>query len=199
MLAIIRIPDSVVYMSRLTCVYDTYSKSPWQMLRRDEELRNDIYQDVERCLQEHEFFQDDTVKRKMLDVLFIYSKLTPDLGYRQGMHELLAPILWVVDQDAVEPGSLERSNPEGEDDELMLHCLDAAYVEHDSFMLFCSVMQTARIYYEYGEQRSASGQAEVIPIINRSQVVQDDLLAVVDRELAEHLQAIEILPQIYLT
>lgn len=169
------------------------------MLRRDEELRNDIYQDVERCLQEHEFFQDDTVKRKMLDILFIYSKLTPDLGYRQGMHELLAPILWVVDQDAVEPGSLERSNPEGEDDELMLHCLDAAYVEHDSFMLFCSVMQTARIYYEYGEQRSASGQAEVIPIINRSQVVQDDLLAVVDRELAEHLQAIEILPQIYLT
>ena len=32
----------------------------------------------------------------MMDVLFCYVKEHPDLGYRQGMHELLAPILFVL-------------------------------------------------------------------------------------------------------
>ena len=32
----------------------------------------------------------------MLDILFCYAKEYPDIGYRQGMHELLAPILFVL-------------------------------------------------------------------------------------------------------
>lgn len=135
----------------------------------------------------------------MLDILFIYSKLNPDLGYRQGMHELLAPILWVVDHDAIDTTSLESSSSAAEDNSLMLQCLDGAYIEHDSFMLFCCVMQTARIYYEYSDQRSENGSVEVIPIVSRCQHIHEDLLAVADQRLAEHLQAIEVLPQIFLT
>lgn len=137
----------------------------------------------------------------MTDVLFIYTKLNPDLGYRQGMHELLAPILWVVDRDAIDPNSLERigSTEKEDDDDLMLHLLDANYVEHDSFTFFCSVMQTARVYYEHGEQRSASGTMDVIPIVHRCQYIHQDILSVADLELADHLQALEILPQIFLT
>lgn len=162
-------------------------------------MRAEISQDVDRCLQENAFFREPATKAKMLDILFIYSKLNADLGYRQGMHELLAPILWVLDQDAIDKTSLETAEPAAEGDNLMLQCLDAAYVEHDSFMLFCSVMQTARIYYEHDDQRSANGNMEVIPIVNRCQHVHKDLLAVADCELAEHLQAIEVLPQIFLT
>ena len=132
----------------------------------------------------------------MTDVLFIYTKLNPDLGYRQGMHELLAPILWVVDRDAIDPSSLEKDD---NDDDLMLHLMDSSYVEHDSFTLFCSVMQTARVYYEHGEQRSASGTIDVIPIVHRCQYIHQDILSVADLELADHLQVLEILPQIFLT
>ena len=32
----------------------------------------------------------------MLDLLFIYCKENPELGYRQGMHEVLAPIIFVL-------------------------------------------------------------------------------------------------------
>lgn len=178
-----------------------HTKSPWQTLRRDEQMRADISQDVERCLQENFFFREPATKAKMTDVLFIYTKLNPDLGYRQGMHELLAPILWVVDRDAIDPNSLERigSTEKEDDDDLMLHLLDANYVEHDSFTLFCSVMQTARVYYEHGEQRSASGTMDVIPIVHRCQYIHQDILSVADLELADHLQALEILPQIFLT
>ena len=32
----------------------------------------------------------------MLNILFCYAKENLDVGYRQGMHELLAPILFVL-------------------------------------------------------------------------------------------------------
>ena len=32
----------------------------------------------------------------MLDILFCYAKNNPDISYRQGMHEILAPILFVL-------------------------------------------------------------------------------------------------------
>ncbi|KAL2014643.1 hypothetical protein VTN00DRAFT_2168 [Thermoascus crustaceus] len=174
-------------------------ESPWQSLRRDEAIREEIYQDVERCLQENFFFREPSTKLKMLDILFIYSKLNPDLGYRQGMHELLAPVLWVVERDAIDKESLKSSGPNEKFNELMLQSLDADYIEHDSFTLFCSIMQTTRVYYEHGNQRSSNGQAEVPPIVSRSQHVLQDLLMAVDPELAEHLHAIEVLPQIFLT
>lgn len=38
------------------------------------------------------------------DVLFVFCKLNPDVGYRQGMHEILAPVLWVVETEAIDLG-----------------------------------------------------------------------------------------------
>ncbi|KAE8399731.1 rab-GTPase-TBC domain-containing protein [Aspergillus pseudonomiae] len=175
------------------------AESPWQTLRQDEQMRADISQDVDRCLQENFFFREPATKAKMTDILFIYAKLNPDLGYRQGMHELLAPILWVIDRDAIEEASREGVDHTEEDDSSMLQLLDANYVEHDSFTLFCSVMQTARVYYEHNRQRSASGQMDVVPIVNQCEHIHNDLLTTTDLELADHLQALEILPQIFLT
>lgn len=170
-------------------------KSPWQTLRYDEKLRAEISQDVDRCLQENLFFREPATKAKMVDILFIYCKLNPDLGYRQGMHELLAPVLWVVDRDAVDG----KSDGQVDGDGPILQLLDASYVEHDSFSLFCSVMQNARVYYEHTDQQTTRGQANTIPIVSRCQHVHNDLLMAVDPELAYHLQALEILPQIFLT
>ncbi|KAJ6137877.1 hypothetical protein N7471_004363 [Penicillium samsonianum] len=174
-------------------------QSPWQTLRHDETLRTEILQDVDRCLQENFFFQEPDTKSKLTDILFVYSKLNPDVGYRQGMHELLAPILWAVDRDSVKPhpGGLNGNKDKSEG--LMLKLLDAQYVEHDSFTLFLSVMQTARIYYEHGETRSANGQMDVIPIVDRCHYLHKEALAIIDHELSEHLEAVDVLPQIFLT
>lgn len=134
---------------------------------------------------------------KLTDVLFVYSKLNPDVGYRQGMHELLAPILWVIDRDSAQRSSENPDNDKA--DGLMLDLLDPNFVEHDSFTLFLCVMQTARIYYEHGETRSANGQIDLIPIVNRCQYLHKEALMIIDHELAEHLQAVDVLPQIFLT
>lgn len=135
----------------------------------------------------------------MTDVLFVYSKLNPDVGYRQGMHELLAPILWVIDRDSVESPAQGITSSTAKEDRLMLDLLDTSFVEHDSFTLFLCVMQTARIYYEHGETKSANGQADVIPIVSRCQYLHQEALTIIDHELADHLHTVEVLPQIFLT
>lgn len=160
-------------------------------------MRAEISQDVDRCLQENLFFQEPSTKLKLTDILFIYSKLNPDVGYRQGMHELLAPILWVLDRDSVQRPVDDLTDDGFES--LMLDMLDPKFVEHDSFTLFLCVMQTARIYYEHGEGRSGNAKNNVIPIISRCEYLHQEALMIIDHELAEHLQSVEVLPQIFLT
>lgn len=177
------------------------SQSPWKALRHDEATRAEIYQDVERCLQDNCFFREPSTKSMMLDILFVYSKLNPDLGYRQGMHELLAPIIWVVERDAV---AFEQSSKKSQVDRtvgdgIMLQLLDANYIESDSFNLFCSVMQVARPFYEHTDNTMVNGQPEIAPIVGRSQFIHNELLMDADQELATHLNNIDILPQIFLT
>jgi TBC1 domain family member 5 len=108
-------------------------------------------------MQDNFFFREPSTQKKLLDILFIYSKLNPDTGYRQGMHELLAPILWVVDCDAVDARSLRdgATGEEIESENLMLEIVDAAFVEHDAFNLFCALMQTTKAFYEVGDSKTS--------------------------------------------
>ena len=134
----------------------------------------------------------------LLDILFVYCKLNRDIGYRQGMHEVLAPILWVVSRDAIDPSGLEKEETGLE--ELALSCLDYSYVEHDVFTLFGTVMRTVRTFYETGtgSEQATSGLLNNSPIVERSKRIHEHYLHQTDPELAEHLTAIEVLPQIFL-
>jgi len=142
-------------------------------------------------MQENYFFREPTTQKKLLDILFIYAKLNPDTGYRQGMHELIAPILWIVQHDAVDKATVPNVEREREGSAFMLEAMDHQYVEHDAFSLFCAVMQNAKAFYEVGANGDSS------PIIARSRRIHDDMLAAIDPELALHLQVVGILPQIY--
>lgn len=107
------------------------------------------------------------------------------------MHELLAPILWVIQQDAVDATAVPDANKTGEGIDFMMQALDDKFVEHDAFNLFCALMQTAKAFYEIGENKDSS------PIIAQSKRIHDDILTAIDPELALHLHVIGILPQIY--
>ncbi|KAI5289340.1 hypothetical protein KEM55_008839, partial [Ascosphaera atra] len=174
-------------------------QSPWQALRQDEALREEIYQDVERCMQDNYFFRDPKTKARMLDILFVYAKLNPDLGYRQGMHELLAPILWVVEGEAIRDG--EESQEQLEQDSLLFETLDCRHVESDSFTLFSAVMSNAKALYEHGDGVNGrpADPSYVSPIVARSRRIHQVLLNRVDPELSVYLEQAEILPQIFLT
>ena len=126
----------------------------------------------------------------MLDILFVFCKLNPDLGYRQGMHELLAPMLWVVERDAVNLGQSSKAMGE---DAVIRAVYDADHIEHDAFALFGQVMQNAKSFYEQTTHASADN-----PMVLRSKRIVFEMLAKVDRELAAHLEKLDIMPQIFL-
>ncbi|KAG0652171.1 TBC1 domain family member 5 [Hyphodiscus hymeniophilus] len=181
--------------------------SPWNTLRQDEEMRAEIFQDVERCMPEEPYFRTPRTQRMMLDILFIFCKINQDVGYRQGMHELLAPILWVVEQDAIDCGNDGDRNSESKEDELLSQTLDSACVENDAFTLFSLIMRSAKSFYELAEpdRRSSilsSGtvttQPGASPIVERSKQIHEVYLARLDPGLAKHLTDIEVLPQIFL-
>ncbi|RMZ91393.1 hypothetical protein DV736_g1374, partial [Chaetothyriales sp. CBS 134916] len=165
--------------------------SPWSMLRQDEEARAEIFQDVTRTYQDISFFKEPETQRKLLDILFIFSKLNPDTGYRQGMHELLATLLWAINEDAVDESSVLPAEREKDGAQLMIDTLNSRWVEADAFTLFCAVMQSVKSSYETGENKDSS------PIIGRSRKIHEELLAMYDPELALRLQVIGVLPQIY--
>lgn len=143
---------------------------------------------------DYDYFRSEKVQKQMLDVLFVYCKLNEDMGYRQGMHEIVAPILWVVDNDAVQASFEEVS----EDEKYMLEALDPAYVEHDTFSLLQAVMHSARPWYELGEDSDDAGRKGNSPIVEKSRVIHEDLLMAVDPQLARHLKELEVLPQVFL-
>ncbi|KAI4222635.1 MAG: hypothetical protein L6R36_005995 [Xanthoria steineri] len=174
--------------------------SPWTILRHDEELRAEILQDVERCMPENLYFREPATQSMLLDILFIYCKLNPDVGYRQGMHEVLAPILWVISRDAVDlkvsSPTFDEQNPKHR---LIGECFDGRFAEHDTFTLFGIVMQTVKSFYEVGTIPALSSSApSSSPIVERSRRVHEVYLHQADAELATHLTSIEILPQIFL-
>ncbi|CAK7207909.1 hypothetical protein SEUCBS139899_010724 [Sporothrix eucalyptigena] len=193
-------------------------ESPWDTFRRDELIRAEILQDVRR-LPDDPFYHQEEIQTLILDVLFVFCKEHPDAGgYRQGMHELLAPIVHVLDEDAIESSSL-RSAPAPEDAD-MTEMLDACFIEHDAYAIFVKVMSKARAFYEMntstpqlanhetgttGDLLSPLGATvnsaigvEESAIVELSKEIHEGTLMKVDPELATHLKNIDILPQIFL-
>ncbi|KAJ4392411.1 hypothetical protein N0V85_007078, partial [Neurospora sp. IMI 360204] len=165
--------------------------SPWELVRKDELIRSEILQDVQR-LPDDPLYHQDSVQAMILDILFLYCKLNPGVGgYRQGMHELLAPIVHVLTQDALDRKTVAADKEVGP---LMLDMLDSAYVEHDAYTIFSMLMARASAFYEVGSDKTG----EQNTIVEKSRHIHDELLMQVDPELASHLREIEILPQIFL-
>lgn len=86
----------------------------------------------------------------MVDLLFIWCKLTPEIGYRQGMHELIAPLLWAVDFDSLSPPRFSDDDEDDEDDRSLAHLvLSRNHVEHDTWQLFSTLMKSAKAFYDF--------------------------------------------------
>ncbi|KAF7879276.1 hypothetical protein EAF04_000473 [Stromatinia cepivora] len=187
---------------------DDDEHSPWNTLRKDEEIRAEIFQDIERCMPEEPYFRQADTQRFMLDVLFVFCKINQDVGYRQGMHEILAPILWVVERDSIDSGDINGDTSESEtssSDSIMKQCLDRKFIEHDAFTLLSLVMRSAKSFYELGDPGQKTPQNGIgtpqngaSPIVERSRRIHEVYLARLDPQLAKHLTDIEILPQIFL-
>ncbi|CAD5181067.1 unnamed protein product [Musa acuminata subsp. malaccensis] len=74
--------------------------SNWGRFFRNAELRKMVDQDLTRLYPEHHgYFQTPLCQAMLRRILSLWCLQHPEYGYRQGMHELLAPIVYVLHAD----------------------------------------------------------------------------------------------------
>nr|CAB3471075.1 unnamed protein product [Digitaria exilis] len=74
--------------------------STWGKYFRNAELEKMLNQDLSRLYPElGDFFQTSSCQSMLGRILLVWSLRYPEFGYRQGMHELLAPLLYVLHAD----------------------------------------------------------------------------------------------------
>ncbi|KAF4124219.1 TBC1 domain family member 5, partial [Geosmithia morbida] len=176
--------------------------SPWDTARHDGAVRAEIQQDVQR-LPDEVNYHDGGIQTLILDVLFVYCKSYPDRGgYRQGMHEILAPIVHVLETDSIDATA---SGGAASVDEELVELVDASFLEHDAYIIFSSLMENAQSFYAVGDAAAktqpgamSSREQQTSSIVERSKFIHEVCLRKVDPELASHLINVEILPQIFL-
>ncbi|KAI0637423.1 hypothetical protein C8Q77DRAFT_1097485 [Trametes polyzona] len=187
-----------------------HDENPWREWFTAMELRKTILQDVERTFPDIAYFRDAEVQAELTNILFLYSTMHPDIGYRQGMHELLAPLYYAVDYDSIPAGAKDTLDPA-----LKEFCAHQ-WVAADSWLLFSAVMKGAGRWYEWQEGKTqpdpsplpshvqlnvAAGDARVkpyiAPIVEACNRVQSVFLKGVDPELWKAMQSAGIEPQIY--
>ncbi|XP_022755470.1 uncharacterized protein LOC111303458 isoform X2 [Durio zibethinus] len=74
--------------------------STWGRFFRNAELEKMVDQDLSRLYPEHgSYFQTPGCQGMLRRILLLWCLTHPEFGYRQGMHELLAPLLYVLHVD----------------------------------------------------------------------------------------------------
>jgi TBC1 domain family protein 5 len=211
--------DDVIATSSQTQAQDPLSQSedsPWNQYFRNAELQKEINRDLERTYPEHEFFQTDATRGNLNRILFVYAREHPDVMYRQGMHELLAPIYYVVHEEARTPPPVVAGDAaESEAAAALRVILDPQYIEHDSFALFTALMHNAAEFFlsarpapkaqqqqqqdaiDGSGKKSPSAEQEPTPIVRRCRRIHHVLLKSKDPRLYDHLVTCNIEPQLY--
>jgi len=164
------------------------ASSSWSKYFENETLRKTILQDVERTYPEYTYFQQQWVKDMMMGILFIYSKENPDVSYKQGMHELLAPVIYMLDQEkiVVQNGSV------------LGQLMDKNRIEDDAYIIFERLMKTTGSWFISHTKEKTNGHAVDSPILVKCQYIYNSILKAKDPGLYSYITSLKIEPQLFL-
>ncbi|GER41781.1 Ypt/Rab-GAP domain of gyp1p superfamily protein [Striga asiatica] len=87
-----------IFLNNMVCM-EVYSM--WGRFFRNAELERMVDQDLTRLYPERiGYFEESSCQAILRRILLLWCLQHPEYGYRQGMHELLAPLLYVLHADA---------------------------------------------------------------------------------------------------
>ncbi|EFJ27576.1 hypothetical protein SELMODRAFT_441343 [Selaginella moellendorffii] len=83
--------------------------SVWGKYFRNAEIERVIDKDLSRLYPEHgSFFQGSGCQAMFRRILLVWALIHPQLSYRQGMHELLAPLLYALHVDVMQLSQIKK-------------------------------------------------------------------------------------------
>lgn len=153
-----------------------------------------------------EYFDIPETQQIMRNVLLVWAGLHPSPGYRQGMHELLASLMWSLKSEQECLVLIPSEHPVG--GTLLVGGTGAGSIvlETDSFLLFDALMEGLLPIYEVHSNtpsNTSSGRIKANGTDNPSGLqelcasMQGERLQAVDPKLHQHLQQLDICPQLY--
>lgn len=195
-------------------------KSIWNQHFCDQELCAVIKQDVVRTFPGIDFFRKPDIQEILVSILFCYARENPDMCYRQGMHEIIAPILFVIHSDHQAYRHYCEMNKNGEVCSVLEVLLDDNHMEEDAYLLFSHVMTEIEHFYRVNDVRpTATGYFPVSPypsvehspeeivvpeqscqldnrqdveVIGQLNIIREQILAKADPVLYNHLMQLDI-------
>ncbi|EAT41116.1 AAEL007211-PA [Aedes aegypti] len=120
-------------------------QSLWNQHFCDQELCAVIKQDVVRTFPGVDFFRKQHIQEMMINILFCYARKYPTMCYRQGMHEILAPLIFVIHSDQQALEHIRELHPDV--DQNLIAVLDPNHIEKDSFAVFSKIMDKIASFY----------------------------------------------------
>lgn len=137
--------------------------SKWNQHFRDTELRQLIKQDVVRTNPNVDYYHKPEVQETMINILFCYAREFPSICYRQGMHEILAPLIFVLHCDLQAMCHIQEETTISLDP-ILVTILNPNYIEEDSYFLFCQIMNSLELFYRINDMTiTESGQLTNLP------------------------------------
>ena len=162
--------------------YDNYKS----ILNEEEfELLNLIKNDIKRTFQEDEIFKLDIVKKKLVTILYIYSKENPELGYQQGMNDICGVFLYVLYKDFYLKSGFEK-------DELtsmysLIHS-NNVYLEYDTYLIFNKFMQKGSLqFFLYNKPIYKENILGSKTVEEKMKLTIEDILSTKDSELKKRI------------
>jgi len=129
------------------------------------------------------------VKDMMIEILFIYSKENTEVSYKQGMHELLAPVIYMLDQEKMTVS----------DGSILSLLMDANHLEHDAYIIFEKLMKNTGCWFiskmTNGKDKKAEKES---PILQKCQHIYHKILKSKDPGLYSYISSLKIEPQLFL-
>lgn len=184
--------------------------SPWCQFYQYKDLKENINQDVQRTCQDIPFFRQTHILDLLLKVLYIHGRhYEKTIPYRQGMHEILAVIIYLIHNESVQVNEYSESN------ELMKKLYDPKYLAHDSFAIYEKILEHLQRYYDFKpgntprrksmltqEKTQAIFQKSLTASLSTSDIVSEvqkiyERLYLFEPHLYQKLEELSIEPTIY--
>ncbi|EGV63289.1 hypothetical protein PSN45_004439 [Yamadazyma tenuis] len=114
----------------------------------DSELLRTIILDIDRLFPGEEYFNNRFYKQQIIEILYVWAKCNPRIGYKQGFHEILGLIYINFRKDSV---SIPNTNTFCSEDIRILSLFDVKYLCHDLFTVFNKFMVNTSIISHFYE------------------------------------------------